>query len=86
MSLAVAVMFLICWREECHCPGRSIDAVIGWRFVKQAENRFSQILIVDFAVRFGLRGKQTRGTLAFKLVSIITNEGFADAQKFRKLA
>jgi hypothetical protein len=70
--------------QECHCPGCSIDAVIGWRFVKQAENSFPQILVVDFAVRLGLRGKQTRCALAFKLVSIITNEGFADTQKFRK--
>src|SRR6267142_276544 len=69
--------------QECHCPGCSIDAVISWRFVKQAKNRFPQILVVDFAVRLDLRGKQTRGALAFKLVSIITNEGFADAQKFR---
>ena len=68
--------------QECHCPGCSIDAVISWRFVKQAKNRFPQILVVDFAVRLGLRSKQTRGAFAFKFVSIITDEGFADAQKF----
>ena len=68
--------------QERHCPGCSIDVVISWRLVKQTKNRFPQILVVDFAVRLGLRHKQTRGALAIKLVSIFSDEGFADAQKF----
>src|SRR5580704_18378881 len=67
--------------QERHSPGGSIDAVIGWRLVKQAKNGPPQILVVDFAVRLALRGKHKFGTLASEHVPIFTDKGLADAEK-----
>jgi hypothetical protein len=55
--------------------------VIGWRLVKQAKKGPTQILVVDFAVRFGLGGKHKFGTLTIEHVPIFTDKGFADAKK-----
>ena len=77
----VRAIFLHNPAQERHSPGRSIDAVIGWRLVKQSKNSPAQILVVDFAVRFGLGGKHKFGTLTIEHVSIFADKGFADAKK-----
>ena len=67
--------------QQCHSPGGSIDAVTSWRFMKQGKNGPTQILVVDFAVRFGLGSKHNFGTLTIEHVPIFTDKGFADAKK-----
>ncbi len=42
----------------------------------------AQILVVDFAVRFGLVGEQTIDTPAMEHFSVLTDKDFADAKKF----
>jgi hypothetical protein len=49
--------------------------------VKQTKNGPAQILVVDFAVRFGLGGEQKFGTLTIEHVPIFADKGFADAKK-----
>src|ERR1700677_2355426 len=58
-----------------------IDAVTGWRLVKQAKNGPARILVVDFAVRFGLGGEHKFGTLTIGHFSIFADKGFADSKK-----
>ena len=49
--------------------------------MKQTKNSLAQILVVNLAIRFGLRGKHRFGTLAIEHVSIFADKGFADAKK-----
>jgi hypothetical protein len=53
--------------------------MIGWRFVKQTEDGIPQSLVVDFAVRLRLRGKQSGGAIAVEFIPVFADKAFADA-------